>query len=361
MADGDGAASYGREAHGAPAAVVRVDVLRKFVEVVTELGGEPNALLARFQTSPAVLDNRHAVIPYRTFVRLLERAAEETGRLDFGMRLATAQGGAKVLGPLAVAMRNSRTMREAFGYCARHMQAFSTGTQIRIEEEQASVFLRFEILSPRLPYHPQTVEHALLLTQHHVLDLSGGRVRAREIWFDHEPISAPGAYRENFGATVRFGQNRNGALFARRDFDLPIPEIDPQLFELATHFIEQRYPATEPALSARVRSTIERLLLEGDCSYVKAASSLGLHPRTLQRRLRAESQTFEAIKDDVRRDVALRYLKQKNVPLIRIAALLGYSETSVLSRNCFRWFSASPRQLRGGAWTDQDGVADRGA
>jgi AraC-like DNA-binding protein len=31
----------------------------------------------------------------------------------------------------------------------------------------------------------------------------------------------------------------------------------------------------------------------------------------------------------------------------RIAEILGYSETSVLSRSCFRWFSASPRQLRG--------------
>jgi AraC-like DNA-binding protein len=76
---------------------------------------------------------------------------------------------------------------------------------------------------------------------------------------------------------------------------------------------------------------------------------LGMHPRTLQRRLRAENKSFESIKDGVRRDVALRYLKQSSIPLIRIAKLLGYSETSALSRSCYRWFSASPRQLRGGA------------
>jgi AraC-like DNA-binding protein len=36
------------------------------------------------------------------------------------------------------------------------------------------------------------------------------------------------------------------------------------------------------------------------------------------------------------------------MPLIRIARLLGYSETSALSRSCHRWFSASPSQLRAG-------------
>ena len=73
---------------------------------------------------------------------------------------------------------------------------------------------------------------------------------------------------------------------------------------------------------------------------------LGLHPRTLQRRLREEGECFESLKDSVRRDVALQYLIQPDVPLSRVAELLGYSEASVLSRSCARWFSATPKQLR---------------
>jgi AraC-like DNA-binding protein len=48
----------------------------------------------------------------------------------------------------------------------------------------------------------------------------------------------------------------------------------------------------------------------------------------------------------VRREIALRYLKDPSIPLIRVARMLGYSETSALSRSCYRWFSASPRQVR---------------
>lgn len=338
-------------APGGANSVVRSAALRKYVEFVTQLGGDAHALLARFQIDPAALTSRHAVIPYRAFVQLLERSAVELACPDFGMRLAAVQEGTKVLGPLEVAMRNSATVGAAFRYCAEHVRAYSTATRVAIDERPAegAVFLRSEILVQKLPPHPQTMEHGLLLTQYAAGQLSGGRVQAREIWFAHEPVSPMGTYRANFGAVVKFGQPTNGAWFDARDFDVAVPDADPQLYELATHFIEQRFPSTEPGLSTRVRAIVERLLLAGACTFGGVASELGMHPRTLQRRLRTEGESFEAIKDGVRRDVALRYLRQPEIPLIRVAEMLGYSETAVLSRSCYRWFAASPRQLRAGA------------
>jgi AraC-like DNA-binding protein len=254
------------------------------------------------------------------------------------------------MGPLGIAMRNSPTLAEAFRYSAEHVQAYSTATQISVERNRAerSVFLRFEIVLARLPYQRQAVEQALLWTQHNVLNLTNGQVRAREIWFSHAPLSPLPTYRTYFGSTVRFERSMNGLLFAEGDLDAPIPGGDPQIYDLATSFIDRHFPSAEPLLSVRVRSTVERLLLGTSCTFADVASALGMHPRTLQRRLRTEGECFEAIKDGVRRDMALRFLTQTTLPLVRVAEILGYSETSVLSRNCHRWFSASPRQLRGG-------------
>jgi AraC-like DNA-binding protein len=320
---------------------------------VTRLGGDPFALLAKVQIDPAVLNNPYAVIPYRSLVHLLEHAAAELACPDFGMRLAAAQGGIKVLGPLEFVMRNSRTLREAFRYCAEHPQVYGTASRMRFDDGRAAdaLFLRFEILLSRLPSHPQTVERALLLAQSTALDISNGQIRAREVWFAHEPVASPAVYSEYFRTTVRFGQSVAGLFFAHQDLDAPRPNVDAQIYELATDFIEHRFPSRDSALGARVRTIVERQLLDGDCTYHSVAVMLGLHPRTLQRRLRAEGESFETIKDAVRRDVALRYLQNSPVPLIRIAKMLGYSETSALSRSCYRWFSASPRQLRAGAVT----------
>ena len=332
-------------------AVMRVDALRKFGDVVARLGGDSGALLKRLQIDPALLANRHAVIPIRAFAQLLERAASELARPDFGMRLASEQGGGKVLGPLEVAMRNSETLGEAFRYCAEHFQAYSTGTRLRIEEDRArrSVLLRFEMLLARPPHRPQAVEHAVLLLRHQLCELGGARARPREIRFAHAPLSPQSTYRDYFGADVRFGQRSNGVVLDRRDFELPIAGADPQLHELATSFIEQRFPSSAPVSSTQVRAIVERLLPGDDCTHGSVAAALGVHPRTLQRRLRAEGTSFEAVKDGVRREVALRQLRQPGIPLIQIAERLGFSSTSVLSRSCRRWFAASPRQLRDGA------------
>jgi AraC-like DNA-binding protein len=338
----------GNEPAIASTATVRIDALRNFKELVATLGGDPVTLLQRSQIEPTVLDDRHGLIPYRTVAQLLERTALELGCPDFGMRLAAVQEGTKVLGPLDVAMRNSPTLGEAFRYCADHVQAYSNATQISFESfpHDSRVFMQFEILLPGLSNQHQVVEHALALIQHATLAISAGQARAREIWCTHEPLAPLSTYRAHLKAALRFGQSMNGLCFDEQDFELSVPDPDPQLYEIATSFIDHRFPAAPMSVSSRVRTIIARLLVEGNCTQERVASALGLHPRTLQRRLREQGESFEAIKDSVRRDVALRYLRQPNVSLVRVTELLGYSETSVLSRSCHRWFSASPRQLR---------------
>jgi AraC-like DNA-binding protein len=97
---------------------------------------------------------------------------------------------------------------------------------------------------------------------------------------------------------------------------------------------------------AQVRGVILQFIEADDCSRERVASELHLHPRTLLRRLKAEGMCFEEIKDDVRRDMTLRYLQGTDLPLRRIAEKIGYAEHSVLTRSCSRWFAASPREVR---------------
>ena len=84
----------------------------------------------------------------------------------------------------------------------------------------------------------------------------------------------------------------------------------------------------------------------GTCSRGEVAKALHMHPRTLQRRMREEGTTFEAIKDEARRDLAQRYLSQPDLPFTQITALLGYSEQSAFGRSCRRWFDMTPREAR---------------
>jgi AraC-like DNA-binding protein len=99
-------------------------------------------------------------------------------------------------------------------------------------------------------------------------------------------------------------------------------------------------------IHATVRALVLRYLGREDCTNDRVAAEMRLHPRTLQRRLRAEGTSFDEIKDEARRDVAWHYIKQSDLPMTQVAERLGYAEASVLSRSCYRWFAASPRALR---------------
>lgn len=334
-------------------ATARTESLRGFKDIVTSLGGDPVALLEGAGIEPSVLDRGKGEIPYGPMIELFETVATQLACPDFGMRLAAVQaalGATKVLGPLDVAMRNSPTLGDAYRYCASHLHVYCSATQICFEKlpHDPRVFMLIDSLLVGGTHQRQAVEHALALMQHGIHAISGGQARASEVWFTHEPLVALSIYRTHFNATVRFGQAMNGLLFDEQDFELPLPDSDPQLYEMATSFIDHRFPSVAMPLRTRVRINIARLLVEGNCTQEHVAAALGLHPRTLQRRLREEGESFEAIKDSVRRDVALRYLQQPDVSLVRVTEILGYSETSVLSRSCLRWFCASPRELRNG-------------
>jgi AraC-like DNA-binding protein len=79
-------------------------------------------------------------------------------------------------------------------------------------------------------------------------------------------------------------------------------------------------------------------------SGVKIArrNTLGLHPRTLRRRLREEGQTFERLRDGVRFAVARELLVLTDIPAADVGAFLGFETPGVFSRAFRRWSGTSP-------------------
>ncbi|HEY1077059.1 MAG TPA: AraC family transcriptional regulator ligand-binding domain-containing protein [Fontimonas sp.] len=336
-----------------PQGQVRSASLDRFREIVSALGGDSAALLRQAGIEPALLTDDKASVGFAAVAQLLDHAADQLECSDLGMRLAAAQaaaGATRILGPIGVALRNAPTLRAALQYFADHCQAYNGAMRLYLDAlpGDGRTFLLVEHTASAAGAQLQAGEHALALLHHVCIAIGNGRLRASEIWFSHEASAPPAVYRSQFSVPVRFSQTMSGLLFDEKDLDQPLPERDAQLFEIATSYIDQRFPALSRSLASRVRILITHLLAEGSCTHERVAAGLNLHPRTLQRRLRDEGESFEAIRDQVRRDVALRHLAQSNVSLVRMTEILGYSETSVLSRSCTRWFAASPRQLRKG-------------
>lgn len=331
-----------------PVAMVRSESLRYFDALVRELRGDPAALFATARIEPAMVEQRDQLIPYRQMILLLENAAEMLSCPDFGLRLAQRQYTEGILGPLDIAMRNSPTVGHAWRFCAEHVHAYSSGTHVTLMQcpDSGRRIMRFEIVMPRVYRRRQAVEHALLISHLATRMFSGGRAVAREVWFTHEPLTAGDAHVQVFGCPVSFARPYNALFFDEADFAAPVIDRNDRVLEMATFFIDARFPTPDAMIRTKVRRAIEQQLGDGNCTQIEVAAALGMHPRTLQRRLRSEGEIFEAIKDEVRREAAVRYLRETRLPLKTIAAMLGYSELSVLYRSCHRWFGEPPSAVR---------------
>lgn len=327
--------------------IVHSHALSFFTDLVQDHGGDSHALVREAGIDPSALDGKIA-LEYLKFVHLLQRTSDQLGQCDFGLQLAQRQRGGKVIGPIGIVMKNSETIGQALGYCAKHIQAYSLATKVRFKPNRAehNLLVHIDIFLDRATDVRQAVEHALALAASNIADLSAGQARARKIYFQHKPISSERRYRDFFGCEVKFEQDYNGLLLTEDDLLCPVNEPDEQILEMATDFIEARFPASLPPVHSQVRTLVQRLLDANDCSFEHIAEEMCMHPRTLQRRLRDEGASFENIRDDVRRELAMRLLARSQSSLTEIAHKIGYAETSVLSRSCQRWFGATPEQIR---------------
>jgi AraC-like DNA-binding protein len=131
----------------------------------------------------------------------------------------------------------------------------------------------------------------------------------------------------------------------------PAASSDSPLFGLFDAFAKAiaRAPGNPNSVRRRVEAGLEPMLEHGDVSLDRLASELGMSRQTLQRRLKAEGSTFEAVLDGLRHRLARRYLRRENFSVKKTAYLLGFSDPAAFSRAFKRWTGRSPSEIRAAA------------
>lgn len=323
-------------------------LLLAYHEVVGELGGNPRGWLDEAGIEQGAAADPAAQVPLHSLGQLLEDSAARLGCPDLGMRLAERQSMQATMQPLDQLFCTAPTIRDAFECCIRHIVAFNSGLIMELEDDfdDEGGFLHFQLLDG-LSLFPQLMEQLLLLTHHSVLFLSAGFARSRMVRMSHLNIAPPVAYAKRFNTVVRFGQEYDGLFLGHADLASRVADCDSQRFAEEARIVAKRFPAYRKDIDIKVRQAVFRLLTSSEnCTRENIARLLGLQERTLNRRLSKRGTSFEAIRDEVRRNLAFRYLARDDLSLTEIAGRLGYSELAVLSRSCRRWFGAPPRRLR---------------
>ncbi|MEW5742826.1 MAG: AraC family transcriptional regulator ligand-binding domain-containing protein [Myxococcota bacterium] len=286
--------------------------------------------------------------PLRDIQRFLERAEAAAQAPSLGVLLAQSVPRGTYAWIEFIA-RLAPTLEEGMKSVGRFYRLVNKGADIAYVERGDIAGLDITVHGRKDGWGRQLNEYTVALFHRITRELVPAW-KPTHVWFAHDApdwdvvqdLSAFFGVRPSFGVPTS-GFDGPGALV-----DVQLPTADAALRALLRDQALQALSAEVPlaALAAKVRDEVSRRLGREAVSVDAIASSLGLTVRTLQRRLRDEGLSYQAVLDGVRAQAAKDWLANARRSVTELAAKLGYSEAGALDRAFRRWTGKTPTEWR---------------
>lgn len=168
---------------------------------------------------------------------------------------------------------------------------------------------------------------------------------------NYEPID-PQEYAVLFHCPARTGHRENTLVFHRSYLDAPLVKSESErmhmLRRLPLDFLT--IPGEDTSLSAQIQQLLQtqagtELVLP---TSREVSEKFHISEQTLRRKLSAEGTSYQQIKDEIRRDLAIELLAKRHRSINEIARTLGFSEPRAFTRAFKGWTGVAPRMYRTG-------------
>jgi len=329
--------------------LIRAAGMRGAAGLLRERGVAIEPLMDRLQIPRAALVDEELRISLPAYGQLLEEASEATQCPDLGLQIAERQD-IGILGPLAIAMRNAATIGEAMQVASGFMHAHSSGIRLSLHADtpvRGQTSLRITLITPSWLSRRQLLDICLVDLHHFMVFLAQSPPPLIAVTLPHQPLAPAERYAKAFGHPVDFGRPHAELIIASGLLEQSLVGAVSALHRLSLEYLRLAFEGGGKTMREQVEEILRRALSSTRGRREVVARLLGLHPRTLQRRLEEEGVSFSQLADAMRREQARHWLTESEVPLSHVADILGLADQAVLCRNCARWFGRSPAAIRG--------------
>ena len=290
-----------------------------------------------------------ARLPLSAAGPLWQYAAQLTGKPFIGLEIANDAPPLQA-DVTAIAMMASRNLYEALQRFSRLSQFVCDAVQVVLYREGNELQLDFMVKPQERHVMPrEAMDPALLIP----LGLLGqGMIDAagiRELRFDceHPGKVVTRRLQQLFPIGTHFGCDHYGI---RIDWDMSLrqnPYWNPALAQMCEEQVLKDLAALDDQnLIARTRKVLMDQLAGGTPQLGRVASGFNITERQLQRKLKLQGTGFGELLDQVRLDLALRYLQDARMTMVDIALSLGFNDQSNFVKAFKRWQGETPGQYR---------------
>ena len=177
--------------------------------------------------------------------------------------------------------------------------------------------------------------------------LAGGKLPVARFDFAFPSPSYASSYGKIFTAPLHFEQQQTGFWFDADTLTRPVRRdkaaVKAYLADARSNVILP--PRDGDLISARVRRHLQHSQ-PAWADLAATAEALHMAASTLQKRLAADGTSFQALKDALRRDLAIVRLHTSAVPLVALADELGFADSAAFQRAFKSWTGSAPGAYR---------------
>jgi AraC-like DNA-binding protein len=316
------------------------------IESVVRRGLDAQAVLLQSGISPSLLGMPQARVSVANYAALWRLVAQVLDDEFFGQDSRRMKSGSFAM--LCRTVVHCDSLRQALDQALRFFRLLldDIAADLAIQESVAMITLHTRPVNSaqRIFAH----ETLLILIHGVACWLVGRRIPITAACFAYPEPAHSAEYRVMYSTQLQFSQPHTRISFDAAYLDLPVVQDEKSVKEflrVAPQNILVKYKNAN-SLAAKIRRRLRQLLPGELLDFETLAAELNTTPITLRRRLQEEGESYQSIKDQLRRDLAITYLSHTERSVRDIALELGFAEPSAFHRAFKKWTGTAPGEYR---------------
>lgn len=321
--------SANHDAMGGDAQITLIGFLPQLLE---DLQCDAQAIFQDVGIERTLFDDANATISITNVCRLFAACAKATDTPHFGL-LMGERFAMPLLGVVEQMMRHSNTVHTALLQLIQYFHVNDRGAFVYLLElNHDEVALGYSVYSHQLVGLPQLYDYSMLNAFKIMRQLCGPAWRPKRVTFAYRTPQNLTPYQNQFHAPVHFDATRTEIIFPKHWLHGSLQSANQTQRIISERVARELECDNEKLFMRTVRHTIQTLLLTGDASAKLVCKRLRVHERVLRRRLQVYGTSIKSLKSEIRFHLACQLLGLTRLSLSEIAAALGYSDSTALSR-----------------------------
>ena len=302
-------------------------------------------LLARAGINPSLIEQTTNRVHIEQAARLFRLVQKKLDDEFMGFTTHPCKYG--IFATLCELIRQCKTLKELLEKVTHFYSLITEAVDIDLNTQGNTAELSFNLQQPELDHGHFLTEYLMVIWHRFPSWYIGEAIRLRETHFVHPAPEHRDELQIMFPGKLSFNQQRNSLFFDALYLEKPLIRSERELeIFLANHPTDIM---TIPGADSSLEAQIERLIMAASNNQLvfpkidELVEQMDMSSLTLYRRLQQEGTSYQKIKDNIRREVAINKLVKEKLSVDEVSEIVGFMEPRSFTRAFKHWTGLTPR------------------